>query len=415
VSGLLAAALGVALGAGPAAAPIPAVGFDVAVERAIARAPLALQAAADVRRAEGERTIARSGALPSLTANGTATRLDSDRDLNGRVVTPRDQLAANLNLTLPLVAPTRWTSWAHASEALEATRLGEVDVRRAVALGAGRAYLTVLAQRRAVEVARTSTDTARAHRDYSQARRQGGVGNQLDLLRAEQQLATSEAQLEAALDGLARSREALGLATGEEGPLDAAAEPALAGGVADEAAVVDRSDVRAARQRLENARHVARDTWVEYLPLLLGIAQPFAQDPASSTTPSTGWQAQLVLSLPLYEGGLRGGERRQRDALADRASVDVDATLRQARSEVRTAAQSVVQAEAALGSSRRASESARRALELAQQAYAAGATSNIDVVDAEQRARDAAFAVVASEDVLRQARLDLLAATGKFP
>jgi outer membrane protein TolC len=266
-----------------------------------------------------------------------------------------------------------------------------------------------------VEVARTAVATSRAHRDYSQARRQGGVGNALDLLRAEQQLATSESQLEVALTTLVRAREALGLATGEEGPLEAAADPQLPVGAADEAAVVGRSDVVAARQRLDGARRVARDTWAEYLPLLLGVVQPFVQDPSTATSPGHGWQAQLVLSVPLFEGGLRGAERTQRDAIADRAQVDVDATLRQARSDVRASADEVVRADAALAAATRAAESARRALELAQQAYAAGATSNIEVVDAEQRWRDAAFAAVAAEDAVRQARLDLLAATGRFP
>jgi len=54
-------------------------------------------------------------------------------------------------------------------------------------------------------------------------------------------------------------------------------------------------------------------------------------------------------------------------------------------------------------------------LQLATTSYRAGATTNIDVVDAEQRARDADTAAVQAEDAVRQSRLDLLAATGHFP
>ena len=48
-------------------------------------------------------------------------------------------------------------------------------------------------------------------------------------------------------------------------------------------------------------------------------------------------------------------------------------------------------------------------------AYQAGATGNLEVIDAERRARDADNAAVVAEDAVRQARLDLLAATGHFP
>jgi outer membrane protein TolC len=48
-------------------------------------------------------------------------------------------------------------------------------------------------------------------------------------------------------------------------------------------------------------------------------------------------------------------------------------------------------------------------------AWRAGATTSLDVVDAERTARDADSAAVIAEDAARQARLDLLAAAGKFP
>jgi outer membrane protein TolC len=52
---------------------------------------------------------------------------------------------------------------------------------------------------------------------------------------------------------------------------------------------------------------------------------------------------------------------------------------------------------------------------MANLAYEAGASTNIEVIDAERRARDAATVVVIAEDASRQARLDLLAASGRFP
>ncbi len=75
----------------------------------------------------------------------------------------------------------------------------------------------------------------------------------------------------------------------------------------------------------------------------------------------------------------------------------------------------MVHADKALTASRAAADLARRALELANVAYKAGATSNLEVIDASRESRAADTAAAQSEDLSRQARLDLLAASGRFP
>ena len=45
----------------------------------------------------------------------------------------------------------------------------------------------------------------------------------------------------------------------------------------------------------------------------------------------------------------------------------------------------------------------------------AGATTNLEVIDAERSARDAESAATIAEDAVRRARLDLLVALGRFP
>ncbi|WP_248341414.1 TolC family protein [Anaeromyxobacter paludicola] len=379
----------------------------------------AVVAQQELRRVDGLLEQARSGSLPSLAANGTLTRLDGDRrSSTGQLYAARDQQSANVTLTVPLLAPSRWYQWSHASDQLDVARASEADVRRQVTLLAARSYLAVVAQKRVIDVTGRSVSAARAHFEFSRARRQGGVGNALDEARADQQLATAEAQLENAYTALARAQEALGQAAGADEPLDAQAEPELRA-PAPQGALEDaqdlRADVRASRERSRAAERVAKDSWADWLPTLLGSAQPFYQHPASLTTPETGWQAQLVLSFPLFEGFLRVGQRHERDALADEARTQLDGLLRQARSDVRVSFEALQHAEQALVAARRAAERANLTLQLATTSYRAGATTNIDVVDAEQRARDADTAAVQAEDAVRQSRLDLLAATGHFP
>jgi outer membrane protein TolC len=54
-------------------------------------------------------------------------------------------------------------------------------------------------------------------------------------------------------------------------------------------------------------------------------------------------------------------------------------------------------------------------VEIVNVSFRAGAATNIEVIDAERRARDADTAVAAAENDLRRARLDLLTALGRFP
>jgi outer membrane protein TolC len=404
----------------PALAALETVGFDEAVQRAFRRATSAAIAAEEIRRAEGLLTQARSGSLPSLVASAALTRLDAERVSAGRVVAPRDQQGANLTLSVPVFAPSRWYQWSHASDAVRVARASEQEVRRLVALTAARAYLAVVAQRRSVEVSQRAVATARAHLEFARQRRLGGVGNALDEARADQQLAVAEAQLEGGLSGLARAREALGVAAGADQPLDAAGEPDLRLGAsaveeAERQAEQDRADVRAARERAGAARRVAGDSWADWLPTVSAVGQPFYQHPSTLTTPETGWQAQLVASFPLFEGFARLGQRDERDALAAESAAQLEGAVRQARSEVRAAWSGVAHADAALGQSQRGAESARSALRIVETAWRAGATTSLDVIDAERTARDADSAAVIAEDAARQARLDLLAAAGKFP
>jgi outer membrane protein TolC len=400
----------------PHASP-PAISFEEAIQRAMTRNTTFELAQQDVRRAEALVQQARSTWLPTLSANGTYTRLDADRELAGRVIQGADSLNANLLLTVPLVAPRQWVATARAKDNREIAKLTLADTRRQVALTAGRAYLTVIGQKRVLESSVQARDTARAHEEFSKSRLAGGVGNRLDAVRAAQERASSETRVQNQTIALARAQEALGIVLGENAPVDAtdvalAAPPTLTTALSE---AEQRSDIVATKERVESARKSVRDSYAEYLPILTGVVQPFYQNPATLTFPTTGWQAQLLLSIPLFDGGNRYGLKHERDALYDQAKSRLDAALRQARSEVRIGFEAVQRADDALAQAREAAKLAQEALELSQLAYSAGATSNIEVVDAERRARDAATDAAVAEDAARQARLDLLAAAGKFP
>jgi outer membrane protein TolC len=402
------------------------ISLTEAVRRALARNPTAVVAMQEIRRAEALLVQARAGSMPSLVANGSLTRLDADRLLitPATSTTPerisnisaKDQQSANLQLNVPLIAPRAWMQWSESSMNLTTSKASSEDIRRTLATSVARAYLLIISQKRQVDINERAVATDRSHYDYTHTRFAGGVGNRVDEVRAAQQLAADQAVFSASFTSLARAREALGVLLAEEAPVDTLDDVGLPDASTNfEDAASRRQDVQAAKARALVAEKIRKDSWADYTPVLNGQFQPFFQHPKTLTVPETGWQAMLVLSFPLIEGGIRVGQKRERDALLAEARAQYDGLLRQTRSDIRVAVEEIRRADEAMRSSNAAAELAHQALDLANLAYHAGATTNIEVIDAERRARDADSAVVIAEDTVRQARLDLLVAAGQFP
>jgi outer membrane protein TolC len=176
-----------------------------------------------------------------------------------------------------------------------------------------------------------------------------------------------------------------------------------------------RADVLAGRRQLEAAQHSSGLNWTDYVPFLNANGQYAYLSAPTLTQPLRSWQVQLVLTLPLYDGGLRYGQAKERAALERQAEVGLAGTLRQAKSEVRAAFESLRHADLALAAAQKGAQLAAESLKLAELAYRTGVSTNLELVDAQRRARDADTAAAVAEDNARQARLDLLAASGAFP
>jgi outer membrane protein TolC len=389
------------------------------VAQALAKNPTYETALLEIHRAEAVVRETKAAWLPTLYGNGGFTHLDGNRVNQGIVVESQNELSANLTLTVPLVMTRQWMTTEESKLGAEATAATSADVRRTVAYAVGQAYLAVYAQKFVIEVDETARDNAKGHADYALQRYSGGVGNRLDEVRARQEVATDDALVQQANAQLVAAEEALGILVGTEGPLDTAqdaslaAPPSLNDGLNDAA---HRTDVLALNARLNAAKRTVQDNWSDYAPYLVGVAEPFYQNPPIiPSMPMNGYAIELLLTVPLYDGGLRYGQHKERDTLQDEAKVAYEAGLRQARSDVRTAFEAMQRADDSLRSSRDAARLASQALDLANIAYRGGAVTNIEVIDAERQARDASTQAEVAADTARQARLTMLTATGRFP
>jgi len=400
-----------------AADPTERVTFDEAVQRATLRHPTVGEAVQAILRAQGLLDQARSVFRPLVTGGASETILDAARGFAGNITQPRTQAAFNGTASYPLLALSRWAQAKQAADQVSIARISAEDVRRDVALSAAEAYLAVIAAEHQRDIAVRNRDTAKALADYARTRLEAGQGSRLNDVRARQELATSEGLVQVAELAVRRAQEALGVAIFADGPVDASGDPDIPTATPPSDAdlwLSGRPDVRLFTAEVQAADRVLRDTWKSWLPTASAAFTPQYVTPKGFFEPAGTWRAFFQLQVPIYDGTL-GAARRIRRAERETAQLRLEAVTVQARSEVRTAQEAVTRNEQIVATSREAAASAAEALRITEIAYRAGATTNIEVVQAQQTARNAEIGLAQAEDRLRQARLDLLVALGQFP
>jgi outer membrane protein TolC len=286
-------------------------------------------------------------------------------------------------------------------------RISAEETRRQVALGAAQSYLAVIAAERQRDISLRNRDTAKALADYSGARLQAGQGSKLNHVRSSQELAGAEGLVQAAELAVRQAQEALGVALFAAGPVDADGDPEM-----PPASPASDDDTWLAQ--VQAAERVVSDSWKSWMPIGTASFTPKYVTPAGLFEPAKTWRALFQLEIPIYDVSL-GATKRIRIADRETARLRLDAVKVQARSELRIAREAVTRIERVVVTSRQAVESAAEALRITEIAYKAGATSNIEVVQAQQTARNLEIVSAQAEDRLRQARLDLLVALGQFP
>lgn len=392
------------------------VGFDDAVQRAIAANPTVERAATAVRSAQVLLAQARAAVRPTIDGTISTTVLDGERGFDGNVVQPRTQTLFAGSAATPVLAMAQWAARAQAELRIGVAELDVADVRRQVGVAAAEAYLSVVGAKRQLDVNERARDNAQAQLDYARARREGGVGSRLNELRAAQELAVVQELVERARLAVALGQEALGLIAAADRPLDTAGEPALeTPAVTGESWLRDRTDIKLFDARIDVAGRVLADSWKDWVPTVRASFDPQFITPAGLFQPSGTWRAVLAASIPIFDGGQRRAAKAGREVELSLARVELkDAELR-AKSGERAARVSIDAEARSLERAREAAGHAAEVLRITDIAFRAGATTNIELIDAQRQSRDAETAVRQAEDRARLARLALLVALGRFP
>ena len=406
--------------AAPALAQTPVVEtvtFDEAIARALAKNPTVAIAATNILRSEALLEQARAVVKPRLSASVTTTTLDSGRSFGAETVQPQNQSVFGLAASVPVLAAAQWAARTQVLDQIEIARLSVTDTRRQIAVATASAYLAIIAQQRQVDVTLTAIETARGQLDYNTRRREGGVGSRLNELRSSQLLSATQAQLEVLRFNVQRAQEALGVLLAANGPVDVNGEPAfeIPQAVAETEWLPHRPDIRVLiAQREANAR-IVNDSRLDWWPAASMNFGPQLLTPAGIFQPSRTWALSVQMSQPIFEGGQRKGVRHQREAIFQASALSLEQVQIEARSEVRIARAAIAARDRALDAARHAALTANEVLKITVIAFEAGSTTNIEVIDAQRSAGDQETFVALAEDAVRQARLDLLVALGRFP
>jgi outer membrane protein TolC len=389
--------------------------FAEAIQRAVERNPSAAIAAAGILRAEALLTEARSGARLQITGNVTTTTLNTGVTFNNTTVTPRNSVAGLLDVRMPVFAPARWARRVEAADQKDVAELSAAEAKRQTALAVADAYLAIIARRRVVEANERARGVAKAHFDLATELEQRGTGSRLNQLRAQQELSIDDGLVETARLALYRAQEALAVLMVADGPVDASEEPGFDLPPDPPPPLPNRSDIRLFSARVNAAERVFRDSRKDYQPYLEGVFQPQTIYPSSFFTTANSWRLLFLASIPIVDSGQRAGQRVERQAALDVSRATLAGALTAATSEIRTAREAIASDERALTNARAAADQAQQVVNIVNVSFRAGASTNIEVIDAERRARDADTASAVAEDTLRRARLELLTALGRFP
>lgn len=395
------------------------VTFDQAVATAIEHNPSVAQAAQGILQAQALLSQATAVIRPTVAGGVTATILNTGTSVGGETATAQASLAGTITVSAPLIAPVQWALRVQASDSKRVAELAAVDVRKQVAVSTAQACLAIVALRQVLDGNVRARDVASAHYEDAKQRRIAGSSSLLNELRALQSLSADQALVESAQEDLYRAQEALGVLLAADGPADLSDEPALVVPPSIEQAVSalasTRTDLRLLSGREKAAARIVSDSWKDWLPSVHGLFTPQVVQPATLFQQRFSWSANIVATIPIFDSGFRSAQKAQRQVNLETVRIAEDAATRQARSEVRTAKDGLDAAERALGFARDAASQAHQVVEMVLVSFRVGASTNIEVIDAERVARDADTSVALADHDVRQARLNLLVALGLFP
>jgi len=359
-----------------------------------------------------------TGQLGPQPSRGTATTLETGAP-NGAIeatIQKQDQLGAQVEATMPLIAPSLWFGISAARHGEKQAGWSLESARREILFGVAQLYYGAAGGKYAVRITEKQLSVALDHEKDARVRYQAGTTPKVALLRAEIDRSKAEQDLKAAQAGYDSARTGLATLLDRQ-DIDfevevPAEQPAPAGDL--EASALQRPDVLAAREAVGVAEGGRGAVWARYLPSLGAFGRWQWANLGGFTGRQDSWAVGLGLSWNLFDGTLREAELKENGAKVVEAAAGLRAAESRAREEVKRGQLDLDTALAIRQKAKETVELARENHRLVEVNYKAGAATYLEVSDAQNQLLSAELANVTEDLRARLAALRLLKAAGRF-
>lgn len=414
-AGILAAGL-------PAGAQVQTLTLDEALDRVAQTNLSVLVSRETVAQAVEQAAQSRSNLLPQVTLDATQRRSRSAA-VGAAVVRAgvSSRFDGQLNGRIDLLNPENLASYQASKMAVAVARLGESQVRQTAMATVAETYFAHLRNLERIKVLDDNIARARRLRGLAQNQLDAGVATQIDVTRADSQLAVAEQarlQQDTVVQGSELQLKQL-LALDMERPLQLEplavrrTPPGRYSSGELEAVYERRPDMLSARGLLQQNQLEVRAAKFGRLPTLAlvgsyGYASEYAFDGGNAET----WSGSLALSLPLFDGartrsltGYALARRRAQEYRVRDLQNQISAELQLARQDASSRLAQITVAE-------KSRALAGQELDLAQHRFEQGVADNREIIEAQANLSVASDNLVEAVYLYNVSRVELARARG---
>ena len=381
-----------------------------------------LQALERIEAAEADVVIAGSGSLPSLGASADATASGQDgsylRRTSGRDSTSSKSMSAGLSASWVLDFFGQYRRSKEAANASLDAAYDDVNVARLAYLSdLVSSYVNARYYQEALALSRKNLVSRRETLKLTNEIKEAGAASSLDVLQAEGLVNQTLADLPALETGFHQSANHIATLLGVPASsitsslIKGSAQPmpryATRTGIPADL-VRNRPDIRAAERRLQAATASIGVAEAQLYPSIelggsIGATRNFTR---AATGNLTSWSFGPSLVLPVFNGGALKAQVKIARSEAEQQYLTWKSTVLQAIEEVENAQTALIRDGQTVAALRKVVQSYEQTLNLARESYRGGASTILDVLDAE---RNVATARLSLASAIRQLARDYVA------
>ncbi|MFQ5480408.1 MAG: TolC family protein [Thermodesulfobacteriota bacterium] len=372
-----------------------------------------LLARTDIRKADSE-------FLPSIIANGSYEKFTTNKNASGFLLQPDNSRLLSLIVSQPLFnGGASWNGRKAALLSMKKSEQGQKAAGEVIMRTTARAFFDVLKAEKEVEIERASLERSIERREVAAARFEVGVTTKTDLLRAESEVAGSEAALISAKSALRNAKNIFRRFVPVEGEFSLKdpsieADTSPTPGALIDTAYKNRLDLTQSALDKEIASMGVKKAWSGFLPSVRVDGTYIRRDrkPSTSFLLKESISATAVVSYPLFEGGLRVAEYNEAKTKLRIEGLRLRALKKDIIVEVRQAFNDVKEKEAVIKSLARQLSFAKENYKMVFEQFKSGVATNVDVTDANTELLTADRSLMNARFDLELAVVELKYATG---